>query len=173
MGAKNSATTSGNKQGPDTKGMHKCGEVAGYGSLCNSGKANRADGSRVWERDHIPAKATLFRRAKVLFKTMSEAVYDCAKGKIESRGMAVVIPRTSHRNFSPTCGSNNDAAKIATDSKSKANMDAAVKRDTDAMQKHMDKDIPQCAAAYAAAVEKIKDFDFDAMIKKAVKECGG
>jgi hypothetical protein len=169
MGAKNSATSTGNKQAPDNKPMHKCGECESYGSLKNSGKASRADGSRVWERDHIPAKATLFKRAKVLFNTMSADVYECAKGKIESRGMAIVIPRKSHRNFSKTCGSKNTKKQIRQDAKSKESMTAAVNRDTKALQAHLDD--TDCGPAYADAVKELKKFDFDQMIRDAVNEC--
>src|SRR4051812_21550647 len=109
MGAKrrNAARASGNTQPSQNKSMHSCGEVASYGSLCNSGKASRTDGSRVWERDHIPAKATLLARAKTRFKTMTGEQIGCVKVKVEARGMAVVIPRKSHRGHSPTCGSKN------------------------------------------------------------------
>jgi hypothetical protein len=166
----NALTSTGNKQGPDNKPMHKCGEVGSYGGLKNSGKASRADGSRVWERDHIPAKATLFKRAKVMFNTMSADVYECAKGKIESRGMAIVIPRKSHRGFSETCGSKNTKKQIRQDAKSKESMTAAVKRDTKALQEHLTEDT-DCGPAYAAAVKELKKFDFDQMIRDAVNEC--
>ncbi|TJV46828.1 MAG: hypothetical protein E5Y16_02010 [Mesorhizobium sp.] len=170
MGAKNSATSTGNKQGPDNKPMHKCGEVGSYGSLCNSGKASRADGSRVWERDHVPAKGTLYARAVKRFGPFDPDVAKCVKGKVESRGMAIVIPRKVHRADSETCGSLNKPL-MKPDAETKQSMKDAIKRDTDAIQAALDD--TECGPAYAAAVKELKEFPFEDMIKEAVKECEG
>ncbi|MDX8450955.1 hypothetical protein, partial [Mesorhizobium captivum] len=85
------------------------------------------------------------------------------------RGMAIVIPRKSHRNFSKTCGSKNTTTQIRQDAKSKESMTAAVNRDTKELQDHLN--TTDCGPAYAAAVKELKKFDFDQMIRDAVNEC--
>lgn len=165
---KNSAATTGNKQAPTDKPMHKCGQCEPYGTLCNSGKASRADRSRVWERDHIPAKATLFRRALKLRKDMKPKHYACVKSKLEYRGMAVVIPRPAHRAASPTCGNLNKSL-MKDDASSAEKMQKAIDRDTAAMQVHLGE--TDCAEEYEKAAAKIKEHDVDKMVRETVDEC--
>ncbi|RWK52287.1 MULTISPECIES: hypothetical protein [Mesorhizobium] len=84
--------------------------------------------------------------------------------------MAIVIPRKVHRADSETCGNLNKPL-MKPDAETKKSMDAAIKRDTDAIQAALDD--TECGAAYAAAVKELKEFDFEGMIKEAVKECEG
>jgi hypothetical protein len=144
----------------------ECGEVGTYSELNKKGAKPVS-----MERDHIPSKASLFARASKLAPNMSSAETACVEGKLEARGMAVAIPRTAHRGFSPTCGSRNNEARINGDASSKANMDAAKERDTKAMQDHIDDAHPDCSKAYAAATKKIKEHNTEKMIKDAIKEC--
>jgi hypothetical protein len=171
----NAADLGGQVDPADGKPWHKCGEIASYGSLCNSGQAEG-----VFERDHIPAKAQLMARAARMkaFKSATTAQQDCVNAAVEYRGLAIVIPIAAHRDHSPTCGSRNDEALINKDSKTKASMDKAAKRDTRAMQTHLNAEAKNgtqeqkdCAAAYKKAAKKIKKNNPDKMIKKAIADC--
>jgi hypothetical protein len=144
----------------------ECGECGTYAEL-----KEKAAKPVDMERDHIPSKASLFARARKLAKPMSKKLFDsCVKPKIEARGMAVAIPRSAHRGFSPTCGSKNTKAQIAKDS-TPAGREKAVDRDTRKMQKHINEAHPECKEAYKKAAKKIKEHDNDKMIKNAIKEC--
>lgn len=149
----------------------ECGECGSYTKLQE--KRAREPG---YERDHIPSKAALreaaFQRAKP--KRLSEAQKTCIAGKVEARGITVAIPKSSHRNFSPTCGSRNTEAQLAKDAKSPKSLAEAVDRDLKAMQKHLDSKgspDPACAKAYRAAAKEMKEHDNEKMMKQAIKEC--
>jgi hypothetical protein len=156
--------------------MHECGEVGHYGELKQSGRAREEGATKnTFERDHIPAKRTLLQRAKVKKKGMSQPQVDCVAGQVEKRGVAIVIPASAHRGYSPTCGSKNKAL-YPNDAKSTENMNAAVDRDIKDMQDHLngnppDKPPDPCAGPYAKAAEKLKEFDFEKMIDEAIKHC--
>jgi hypothetical protein len=164
------ATMSGTKQADsqtDEKENLECGEVGTYAEL-----KKKAAQPVDMERDHIPSKASLFARAKKLADDMTDTQEGCVNGKLEANGLAVAIPRSAHRGFSPTCGSKNTTAQIAKDAKSSDSMKAAAKRDTDAMQKHLNATNKKCAKAYAKAAKEIKENNNDSMIKKALADCG-
>lgn len=157
------------------KYVHECGEVGSYGTLCYD---KRTDGK--FERDHVPAKAQLFARAKKnkKYQGLGENGAACVIGTLEYRGLAIVIPIASHRGYSPTCGSRNTSSRIASDSKSPASMKKAINRDLREMQKHLDDKAKNgtqadkdCAAAYRKAARKARKQDPDKMIKKAVADC--
>jgi uncharacterized Zn-binding protein involved in type VI secretion len=162
------ATMSGLGQGDAEvkKENLECGEVGTYAEL----KKKAAQPVNM-ERDHIPSKASLFSRAQQIKDDMTTAQFGCVKSKLEARGMAVAIPRTAHRGFSPTCGSKNNSAQITSDGSSAAKMSAAAERDTAAMQKHIDEAHPECSKAYGDAAKKIKENDNEKMVKQAIKEC--
>lgn len=169
MGAKNSATAA-NQQAPAKVDL-ACGECGSYSKLQE--KRAKEPG---YERDHIPSKAALreaaFNRAKP--KRLTKAQKNCIAGKVEARGITVAIPRSSHRDFSPTCGSRNTKAQLAKDAKSPKSLRDAVDRDLDAMQEHLESEEspdPACAEAYAEAAEKIREHDNEEMIKKAIDDC--
>jgi hypothetical protein len=147
------------------KDMLECGEVGTYSELQKKAAAPK------FERDHIPSKASLLKRAKKLKNDMSTAEIACVKAKVTARGMAVAIPTSAHRGFSPTCGSRNTPEQISSDASSKNKMNDAVNRDTKEMQKHLDEKHKKCAEAYKEATKKIKEHDNDKMIKQAIKEC--
>ncbi len=172
----NAADLQGNIDPATGKPWMKCGEIDTYGRLCSNGKAARPR----FERDHIPAKAQLFARARKhpLFKSAKPAQKDCIIRACESRGLAIAIPTSAHRGFSPTCGSRNTPSRIASDASSKQSMQKAANRDTLAMQKHLDKKAKNgsaadkaCAKAYRAAARKIRRNDPDKMIAKAIVDC--
>jgi hypothetical protein len=165
----NSATKA-NKQ-PDLKVDLTCGECGSYTKLQE--KRAKEPG---YERDHIPSKAALreaaFQRAKP--KRLTETQKTCIANKVEARGITVAIPRSSHRNFSPTCGSRNTEAQLAKDAKSPESLKEAVDRDLKAMQKHLESKEspdPACAAAYRAAAKQIREHDNEKMIKEAIDDC--
>jgi uncharacterized Zn-binding protein involved in type VI secretion len=171
----NTVDLGGNIDPATGKPWHKCGEVGTYGSLCNNGKAAKPK----FERDHVPAKATLFARARrqKKFKTLTPDQQDCVYGKLEARGLAIVIPKTAHRGHSPTCGSRNKPL-IKSDAKTPQSMKAAARRDTKAIQTHLNKKASNgtkkdkdCAAAYRKAAKIIKAHDTEKMIKRAINEC--
>jgi uncharacterized Zn-binding protein involved in type VI secretion len=133
----NAATAPGNQQAPTTVVMLECGETGSYSKLQEKGAAPD------YERDHIPAKATLreaaFKRAKDAGKSLDDDQRKCIAKRVEARGITVAIPKTSHRGFSPTCGSHkNTSAVIKTDADSPESLKAAVDRDIKAMQNHLD-----------------------------------
>lgn len=163
---KNTVNLGGNKDpGKAKKPKLECGEVGTYASLQKKRAAPK------FERDHIPSVAALVERAKKIKKRMKPAQMKCVKGKVKRRGMAVAIPKPSHRQFSPTCGGKNTSTQIRADGKNKEGMKKACDRDTRAMQKHLNSTKPECADAYKKSAKKIKEHDSESMIRKAIKEC--
>ena len=168
----NSAPAQGTGQ-PPTKPDLTCGECGTYSKLQE--KRAREPG---YERDHIPSKAALRDAAIERYKpnVMSTDQVKCVAGKVEARGITVAIPKSSHRNFSPTCGSRNSEAQRAKDAATPKSLAEAVDRDLDEMQKHLDSKEspdPACAENYRAAAKQIKEHDNEAMIEKAIDECTG
>lgn len=159
----NSATMPGNQQQPKTANASEleCGEAGSYSAL------NKKKAAPKYERDHVPSKAALLQAAKNK-KKMSKSEIACVKKKLTARGMTVAIPKSAHRNVSPTCGSKNSQQQIGDDAK---NLGKATDRDTKAMQKHLNKTNRKCAKAYKEATKKIKEHDNDKMISTAIKEC--
>lgn len=164
----NSATMPGNQQPPEPPDppMLDCGECGSYSKL----QKKRA--KPTYERDHVPSKAALKAAAiqRALPKQLTDAEITCVGNKTEARGITIAIPRSAHRGFSPTCGSQNTKAQIQSDA---ADLPKARDRDLDAMQAHLDATDPECAAAYKEAAKKVKEHDNDGMIKKAIDECTG
>lgn len=157
------------------KYVHKCGEVGRYGTLCNQ---KRTDGK--FERDHVPAKAQLKARAVKLdeYNELNAKQQKCVKGAITYRGTAIVIPKSAHRGYSVTCGGKNTPSQIANDSKSSDAMNAAIERDLDAVQTHLDEKAKNgsdqdkaCADAYRKAADEARKQDPDEMIRQACADC--
>jgi hypothetical protein len=164
MGA--NAATPANVQ-PAEKVELTCGECGSYSKLQEKRAAPK------YERDHIPAKATLreaaFKRAGGVSQ-LSDAEQTCIKNKVEARGITIAIPKECHRTFSPTCGSKNTKAQIDADSETPESLAAARDRDLAEMPPHLD---PECQKAYATAAQKVKEHDNEKMIKQVIKECVG
>ncbi len=164
--------TAQNVQAPSVKPMHECGDCGPYGKLQDSGRAQAQNpGETAMERDHIPAKATLRERAfKLAGADRSEAIDTCIANAVEAKGIAVAIPRSMHRSFSPTCGSKNKSL-MHTDAQSAKKLEEARDRDLADMTKAMEG--TPCAAAYAEAAKKIKAHDNEKMLKEVVAKCTG
>jgi hypothetical protein len=164
MGA-NSATAA-NVQGPQKPDL-TCGECGSYSKL----KEKRAK-EPGYERDHVPAKATLREAAFARYKGKALEIgeRDCIASKVEARGITVAIPKGCHRQFSPTCGSKNTKQQIADDAATPEALAAAVDRDLAAMPVHLD---PECAKAYKEAAKLIKEHNNEKMIKEVIDECTG
>ena len=164
--AANSGTVA-NAQAPQKPDL-TCGECGSYTQL-NKKRAKEPG----YERDHIPAKATLreaaFKRAGGR-DGLEDSEQTCIKNKVEARGITVAIPKGCHREFSPTCGSKNTKAQIDKDSETPESLAAAVDRDLAAMPAHLD---PACAKAYEEAAKKIKEHDNEKMIDEIITECKG
>ncbi len=135
--AKKAKGKSGGKDKGKPKKM-KCGESGKYGDL----KKKSGDGK--FDRDHIPSKAALKKRAEELHGRDLTV----AEGRaIDRAGEAIAIPRQAHIDVSPTYGQS--GANAAADAKDLA---GAAKRDVDAM------------------LEKIDEYDQDGGCKKAYKK---
>ncbi|MFO1224546.1 MAG: DUF4150 domain-containing protein [Burkholderiaceae bacterium] len=167
----NTADLSGEVQEGVVTVMLVCGECDSYSKLQKKRAQAQNEGEQDFERDHIPAKATLRERAfKKAGPGITDSERDCIAGKVESRGIAVAIPKSAHRGFSPTCGNRNKAL-IAHDSASKENMVAAVDRDLAAMKAHLKG--TDCESAYDDAANKIKEHDNEKMMDQVIDECTG
>jgi len=161
MNHKNTVSLGGAVHPPVPLPMHECGQVGSYSKLKREGKA-KPD----FERDHVPSKAALFAKAKKMRPKMDPDQAKRVKKCVEARGIAIVIPKSSHRNFSPTCGPKNNATQISSDAD---NLNKARDRDLEAMEEHLEK--KACQSDYKKAAAKVKKFDHLAMIKKCRKDC--
>jgi len=166
----NTVDLGGETQAPAAVIMLDCGECGSYSELQKKAAAP------LYERDHVPSKAALregaFNRAKGAGINLDQDQRDCIAKKVEARGITVAIPKSSHRNFSPTCGSKNNTAQINSDAATPKSMNDAVDRDLKAMQDHLDGPPKhECADAYREAAKKIKAHDNEGMMKKAIAEC--
>jgi Domain of unknown function (DUF4150) len=150
--------------------MLVCGECDRYSKLQQKRAQAQEEGEVDFERDHIPAKATLRERAFKLAGRISEKQRNCIAAKVESRGIAVAIPKSAHRGFSPTCGNRNKAL-MQDDASSADKLAAARDRDLVAMQAHLKG--TDCEAAYDEAAEKIKAHDNEKMLDDIIEECTG
>jgi uncharacterized Zn-binding protein involved in type VI secretion len=151
---------------PQAKIPLECGEVGTYSELQKKDAAGPG-----MERDHVPSCAALNARAQRIAKdkgkALTDAVKKCLKNKTRARGIAVAIPKSVHAEFSETYKSKNKN-KYPEDCKSKAKMDNAKDRDTEAVKDGVP---PECAEAYKNAIKVIKEHPTEGMLKKVVKEC--
>jgi len=165
----NAAAGGGAKHSPTQKGMLKCGEAASYAKLRKKKATRKNQKKATFERDHVPAKATLtqaaYRRA---VGVLSKARRKCIAAKIERDGIAVAIPRAMHRKHSRTCGSKNKKLKMS-DSKTKKSLADAKEKDLADMEAAM-KGTP-CEAAYKEAADKVRKHDHEKTIQDALDAC--
>jgi hypothetical protein len=154
-------------KGPAPEGDLKCGEVGEYGD-----QKDRS-GNNQFDRDHIPSKAALKERARLL---KGKALSDEQAKAIEDGALSIVIPKPAHQQVSPTYGGRNSDL-IAEDAGGKppkpSNLQEAADRDTKAMEKeiegHSDAD---CAKKYKAAAKKVRSVtseEYDAFLKNILK----
>lgn len=153
----------GGKKGGKAKGKRKmkCGEYGRYGDL----KKKTGDGK--FDRDHIPSKEALKKRARALNKG-NKLSADQLKA-IEDWGGSIAIPRKAHSDISPTYGGRNanlsgpDANDLA----------GAARRDVEAMLKEIDKYDKDggCKKAYQKAAKRVlrmNNSEFDQALKKII-----
>ena len=133
----------------------KCGEKGKYGDL----KKKTGDGK--FDRDHIPSKAALKKRAEEL---KGDRLTAAEQKAIDNAGEAIAIPRQAHIDISPTYGQTGaSAAKDASD------LAGAAKRDIEAMLDKIDEydEDGGCKDAYkkaASGILKKTNADFDKIL---------
>ena len=145
-----------------TKKKMKCGEHGKYGDL------KKKTGGGKFDRDHIPSKAALKKRAVDLQSGKKLSV--AQERAIDNAGEAIAIPRQAHIDVSPTYGQSSvDAAKDAAD------LAGSAKRDIEAMLEKIDEydEDGGCQAAYkkaATAILNKTNADFDQMLIDILKQ---
>jgi len=144
--AEEEAAAAGGGKGKDgakvkRKGELKCGEHGVYGPL------KKKTGHGKFDRDHIPSKAALIKRAEEL---NGEKLSEAQKKAITNLGNAIAIPRQAHIDISPTYGQ--APASAAKDAKDLA---GSARRDVEAMLKKIDKYDAGCKKAYQKAAKRV------------------
>jgi len=133
----------------------KCGEYGRYGPL----KKKNGDGQ--FDRDHIPSKAALKKRAEEL---LGRQLKPSEARKIDAASEAIAIPREAHINASPSYGQT--AAEAAIDAK---NLAGSARRAVEAMLKAIDEYDPSggCKKKYkkaAGRVLRMNNDDYDSFL---------
>ncbi|MBL0726380.1 hypothetical protein [Piscinibacter sp. HJYY11] len=166
MAKKKNSATSKNKQAPTTKPWLKCGECDTYAQL------NKKRAKPRFERDHVPSHAAMNKAAQSSkrMRGASKKVRKCVKQYIKDKALTIAIPKQIHRDISRTCGSRNTASQISTDS---GDLNAAVNKDIDRIQNHMDSTGHACAKAYKDAADEVKKQDHKKLINDAIDKCKG
>ena len=129
-----------NNKKPDKKGKDskvkpksklKCGQSGTYGDL------KKSTGADKYDRDHIPSKAALLKRAQMRArgKGLSKAQINAIVNQAES----IAIPKVAHQKASRTYGRRNSSEKIKVDS---GNLAGAAKNDIKSLNKEMYKYTP-------------------------------
>ena len=151
----NNQKPSGKKQ-TDGKSKPKkkleCGDFGTFREL----KKITAEGK--FDRDHIPAKAALWARARELNNNLP--LTEKQTYQIEYSSLAIAIPQQAHIDFSPTHSENNPV-NISRDAK---NLAKAARRDIRAMLRRISRYDRKCKKVYFKASRKIikmtnKDYD--------------
>lgn len=163
--ASNNQKASGKKQ-KDSKSQPKknlkCGDNGTYKDL------KKTTGENKYDRDHIPSKASLKKRAVQLNRDRKLTSKQATA--IEDAGLAISIPKKAHKEVSPTYGrKNNTSTRITEDA---GDLAKAAQRDIDAMEKEIDKYEPGCKKFYQKAARKIlamTNADYDKLLKEILK----
>jgi hypothetical protein len=140
------ATGGGNgKDGAKVKGRKKlkCGEYGRYGPL------KKKTGGGKFDRDHIPSKAALKKRAEEL---VGRELSPSEAKRIDAASEAIAIPREAHINVSPTHGQS--AAQATQDAK---NLAGSARHAIEAMLEKIDEYDPSggCKKNYKRAAGRI------------------
>lgn len=128
----------------------ECGDLGAYGDQVDI----TGDGSL--NRDHVPSKAALIKRAEELI--FPETLSGAAKDAIINSALSIAIPTPLHQGSSPTYGGRQNQImddglkRIESDS---TDLQGAAKRDTKAMQEALDAKDPECAKKYKKAAKKV------------------
>jgi hypothetical protein len=123
-----------------------------------------------YDRDHVPSKAALVKYVEKYLLKEGNKLTKSQKNRIGEAGRTIAIPKQAHKDVSPTYTNRNTSTRIAEDSEDLA---TAAKRDIEAMEKEIDKYEPGCKKLYQAAAKKIlkmKNSDYDKMLRKVLQE---
>ena len=126
----------------------------------------------VLNADHVPSGAALKKAYEK--KLMEAGAWDAMnKSQRESvlrhmyqNAPAISIPEDVHKEGRTFAGKNNRAQYNA----DAGDLKAAMKKDTDAIQKSMDKKDHGCSEAYAKAVKELEKTDFNKFFEDTMKE---
>ncbi len=147
--------------GGDVKGKAKlgCGEAGSYGDL------QKKTGKGKYDRDHIPSKAALLKRAE-----MTRSLTSAEKSAIIRAAESIAIPKSAHQSVSPTYGGRNSPELVKWDAEHPVE---AAHDDTEKMMKDLDKHgaDEECKKAYRKAAQKIRNMsadDYDKLIDNAL-----
>jgi uncharacterized Zn-binding protein involved in type VI secretion len=167
--AKKAETASGTGKGKDgvkVKGKKKlkCGEYGKYGDL----KKKTGDGK--FDRDHIPSKAALKKRATSLLGK-DRRLSPARQKAIEDWGDSIAIPRQAHIDISPTYGARN----LELAPRDAQDLSGAARRDVETMLKQIDEYDADggCKKAYQKAAKRIlrmSNEDFDRALLDILKK---
>jgi hypothetical protein len=124
----------------------KCGEHGSYKTLLKKTAGGTLD------RDHVPAKRTLFERALTLIgEDIKPPAVDALKTAIAANAWTVAIPQPIHKDFSKTYRQTIEKAK----EDAAGDLQDIAKRDIKAIQEGMND--PECAKAYEEATKDAKE----------------
>jgi protein-tyrosine-phosphatase len=150
---KEAAEAAAKKKGGKDKGKKKkldCGELGTYGDR------KKRIGDNKYDRDHVPSKGALKERAAAIAKERGEKLSEAQAKAIENLADAIVIPKSTHRNSSPSYGSKNKKLSKK-DGVSVEKLNEALDRDLDAVLADLEKTDPECAKQYRTAAKKLRD----------------
>ncbi len=142
-----------------TKPKLKCGQSGTYKDL------KKSTGDNKYDRDHIPSKAALKKRAE---KLKGKPLTKEEAKAIDNAGWTIAIPKQAHKDVSPTYGNKNKGL-IQKDADDLAK---AAQRDIKAMRAKITKYDKGCATKYKAETDKIfnkTNADYDKMLKSILK----
>jgi len=146
------------------KGKLGCGESGTYGDL------QKKTSKGKYDRDHIPSKESLLKRAEKLNGSLTTA----EKSAIISAAEAIAIPKSAHQSVSPTYGGRNNPDLVKWDADHPVE---AAHDDTEKMLKDLDKHgaDEKCKEAYRKAAQKIRNMsedDYNKLIDDAIASVG-
>jgi hypothetical protein len=146
------AAGGGKGDGGKVKGEKKkleCGEIGKYG------EQKKRSGDNKYDRDHVPSKAALIKKAEQLANKRDGDKLTSAQIKaIENLADVIVIPKATHKNASPTYGGKNTAERIRSDAD---DLSSAMERDLDSVLADLEKRDKECAKAYRRAAQKLRE----------------
>jgi len=122
-----------------------CGQSGTYRDL------KKQSGKNKYDRDHVPSKSALKEKAKQLAEEMGKTLTKDMEKIIDALGDTIAIPKALHRDHSETYGGRSDPEGDAED------LNAAAKRDLDAIQNNWGKEDPECAAYYAEFADALRE----------------
>jgi hypothetical protein len=143
---------------------HKdCGKVSTYS------KAPKKLGEL--NADHVPSGAALKKAAEKKLKEMGiwndlgTDGQNSILNRLYNNAPTITIPEDVHKE-GRTWGNKNNAAQVKGDA---ADLPGAFEKDTEEIQKAMDRNDHGCSEAYAAAVKELRGYDYNALIEKIIK----